>query len=161
MLRVFLSRLWKAIRIGRKKVIRSLINLVIVLSLALPFLRLFNLLESDFIRLRILCIAMFFIYNAGCELRYGRCVGMMVFPPKKGNGYYIGQPGATRRLCFAFFYTIFFGISLFWILFPGDLLLINIGFQLICVRIRKNTIHASLAGVKIDDDEEIVERKAA
>ncbi len=72
----------------------------------------------------------------------GRCVGM----------YWAGlrwQHGVSSPLLYAALYTAGFATLLFWVVFPFDLLLINLlCLQLPCYLLTGTTAHAWLSGIR-------------
>lgn len=123
------------------KLLHSIINAAAALLVSVWALPLFAM---NLAQWRIAYVAAFFVLNVACELKYGRCLGMMM----RGI-HYSGNPSIARRLCFVCLYVISFSTVLYYIWFPGDLLLANmLLFQLPCFLAKRNTFHGYIAGVR-------------
>jgi hypothetical protein len=120
------------------KVIPSLINVFITFTPTLPIF----LSSGPDIRWKISWIALFFLYNLSLELTIGRCLGMVFW-----KTYYERSRSLFEKLVYSFFYTLSFSTLLFWIVFPFDLLLLNLFIlQLPCIFLTGNTLHGFIGG---------------
>jgi|GEM_PF-3261317 len=154
--RKFFWRLWF-------KFVHSAINVAIVMNVTGLLLGLCEEFEWSPLPWKKLCIGMFFVYNAVCELVLGRCLAMVI------TGHRYIRPRTTHTIFwFATLYTASF-ITCPWffqIWFLGDILLINIiFFQTPCMIIRGNTMHGSITDSEttadIDEDTQTPAAKAA
>ena len=126
-----------------EKLLNSAINVLVALLLAAPCL----LLNLSALQLKLVLVAVFFAENLESMLLHGyRLPGMWVL----GSHWKMTYPMA-RQLMHAVFYSASFSTLLFWVWFPGDLLLINLlCLQLPCVLLTGTTLHGWLAGNMVD-----------
>ena len=126
-----------------EKLLTSTINTVVALLFAAPFL----LFELSAVQLKLILVAAFLAENLEAMLfhRY-RLPGMWVIGSRWQTTYPV-----TKQLVHAVLYSASFSTLVFWIWFPGDLLLFNLlCLQLPCVLMTGTTLHGLLAGNMVD-----------
>jgi len=122
-----------------EKIYASIINVIIVFVIFLPFYFLIsNLLFKKFI-----FISLFFIYSFIFAVYYnGRDFGMMIAKTHWKEKYPL-----KNHIIYSALYTLSFSTLFFWIIFPFDLFLLNmLIIQLPCILITKTTFHGYLSG---------------
>jgi hypothetical protein len=122
------------------KLVHSLVNVEITFLITFPFALWFKMSSMGWV---VLWIGVFFLYNIFFENRYGRCPGMMIC-----GSYYSTQRSTRQKLLYVSLYVASFSTLLFYIWFPLDLLLINLSVQLIFLKIKKNTLHGYIGGMR-------------
>lgn len=122
-----------------EKLVPSLINAVVVLVISLPFF----LLWGHGLKWKMAVIAIFFVYNLGFAIfNKNRCLGMIIAKTSWQKEFNLIQ-----KLVYTVLYTLSFSTIFFWIVFPFDLLLVNLLIlQLPLVLLRQTTLHAFLSG---------------
>lgn len=122
-----------------QKILPSVINVAIVLLLSTPFLLLFN--KSIIIKLVI--IAIFFLYNLIFLIfHHNRDLGMIIVGTDWKENYPV-----INQLIYIILYTLSFSTLLFWLYFPFDLFLANmILLQLPTIILTGTTFHGYLSG---------------
>lgn len=122
-----------------QKILPSVINVAIVLLLSTPFLLLLN--KSIIIKLVI--IAIFFLYNLIFLIfTHNRDLGMIIIGTDWKENYPV-----INQLIYMILYTLSFSTLLFWIYFPFDLFLANmILLQLPTIILTDTTFHGYLSG---------------
>jgi hypothetical protein len=126
-----------------EKLLTSLINALVAVLASLPFL----LLDLSLREYQCLLLALFLIENLVAAL-WGdhRLPGMRL----QGTVWQRPYP-LPQRLLHALLYSASFATAVFWIWFPGDLLVVNLLLiQLPCVRLTGTTLHGWLAGDMVD-----------
>lgn len=123
-----------------EKLAASLINILIVGSIFLIVnqLSLFAQLDD-----RKLLLGLFLLYSS-CFIfiNNGRDLGMILI-----DSYWKEEYPIYRHIIFTMLYVLSFASLLYWVLFPFDLLLINLLLlQLPTILIKKTTLHGYLAG---------------
>jgi len=122
-----------------KKLFASLINVVVVFIIALPFLFWMGWGWPW----RLLIIGLFFSYNLGALIfNNNRCLGMVIAKTKWAKEY-----SKSQHLLWIVLYTLSFATLFIWIRWPFDLFLINmLILQLPSVLITGTTLHGLLSG---------------
>ncbi|RJO59384.1 hypothetical protein C4546_02480 [Candidatus Parcubacteria bacterium] len=120
------------------KILPSIFNILITFLLAAPFYFLFQ----EKLWWKIAWLTVFLLYNLVFEIRYNRCLGMILF----GTRY--DQPRKLwQKIVYSIFYTLSFSTLLFFLWFPFDLLMVNLIFiQLPFVLITQTTFHGFISG---------------
>lgn len=126
-----------------EKLFTSLVNVGVAFVLLLPFLWMnFSTLELKWI-----FIGLFWLENLISILFFNyRLPGMAL-----QNTHWKQTYSKPHQLLHALLYTASFATLLFWIWFPGDLLLLNLVLlQLPCLLLTKTTLHGWLSGGMVD-----------
>ena len=126
-----------------EKLLTSFVNVAIAFLFLLPCF----FLELPFFYVKLIFIALFFLENLlAISFRNYRLPGMMI-----QNTHWKQHYSLAQQLTHAVLYTLSFSTVLFWIGFPGDLLLFNLLIlQLPCVLLTKTTLHGLLSGNMVD-----------
>jgi len=126
-----------------EKLLTSTVNAAVAVALAAPLL----LLELSTMQLKLIVAGMFLLENLEAILFHAyRLPGMRL----QGSHWKEPYP-RHRQLIHAVLYTLSFSTLLFWMVFPGDLLLFNLlCLQLPCVLLTGSTLHGWLAGNMVD-----------
>ena len=126
-----------------EKLLNSTINAAIACAFLLPFL----FLDLPAFYLKLIFIGLFFLENLlAIAFHQYRLPGMMI-----QNTHWQQPYPLPRQFIHAVLYTLSFSTVLFWIWFPGDLLLFNLlVLQLPCVLLTKTTLHGLLSGNMVD-----------
>ena len=85
-------------------------------------------------------VATFFLYNATCEIAFGRCLGSRLMGLR-----WCGEPSLPRRLLFCVTYSTAFSL---WILLPWWQAIPHLMAQWLWGELVGGTIHSSLVGLK-------------
>lgn len=127
-----------------EKLLTSLINISVALLFLLPFLFWghFSILE-----LKGILIGLFFLENLVSIAFFDyRLPGMVL-----QHTYWKHSYCTRNQLLHAALYTASFASVLFWVWFPGDLLLFNLLLlQLPCILLTQTTLHGRLSGGMVD-----------
>jgi hypothetical protein len=126
-----------------EKLLISAVNAVVPLLLAAPFL----LTGLTLQQIKWILVALFFAENIEAMVFHAyRLPGMYLLGSRWKKSYPI-----SRQLIHATLYSASFSTLLFWVWFPGDLLLLNLlCLQLPCVLATGTTLHGFLAGNMVD-----------
>jgi len=126
-----------------EKLLNSSINIAFAFILLLPF---FFLGLSAFY-MKLVFVGLFFLENLlAIVFNDYRLPGMLIQDTRWKRQY----PQA-RQFMHAVLYTLSFSTLLFWMWFPGDLLLFNLlVLQVPCVLLTKTTLHGLLSGNMVD-----------
>jgi len=126
-----------------EKLLNSTINAVVALVFSLPVF-FFSL---SVVQLKLAVVAVFFLENLEAILFHSyRLPGMRVLGTRWKAPY-----STIQQLVHALLYSLSFASLLFWVWFPGDLLIINLlCLQLPCVLTTGTTLHGLLAGKMVD-----------
>jgi hypothetical protein len=126
-----------------EKLLTSLINGLVAVIASLPWL----LLQPELLHYQLLLVALFLAENLVAAARGDRRLpGMWL----QGTVWQHRYP-LRQHLLHALLYSASFATAVFWVWFPGDLLLINLLLlQLPCVRLTGTTLHGWLAGGMVD-----------
>jgi|GEM_PF-710601 len=127
-----------------EKLLTSLVNVVVVFVVSIPFLILEDI--SAF-TLKLIIIGLFFLENIMSMIFFEyRLPGMLV-----QRSIWQCKYTKLNQMIHAIMYTASFATMLFWVWVPGDLLLFNILLlQLPCVLLTKTTFHGLIAGNMVD-----------
>jgi len=126
-----------------EKLIISAINILVAVFFAVPFL----LLDLTTLQFKITLVVVFFLENLlAITLHHYRLPGMWLLGTHWKTSYPI-----AKQLIHAVLYSASFSTLLFWVWFPGDLLLLNLlCLQLPCVLATGTTFHGLIAGNMVD-----------
>lgn len=126
-----------------EKLLTSLINGLVAVIASLPWL----LLEPERLHYQLLLVALFLVENLVSAMRGDRRLpGMWL----QGTVWQRHYP-LRQHVLHALLYSASFATAVFWVWFPGDLLLINLLLlQLPCVWRTGTTLHGWLAGGMVD-----------
>ena len=126
-----------------EKLLTSFVNISVAAIFVLPFY--WAGLESR--ELKLIFTGLFFLENlVSIIIQDYRLPGMLV----QGAHWKKKYP-KHKQLVHAVLYTASFSTMLFWVWFPGDLLILNLlVLQLPCVLISGTTLHGLLAGNMVD-----------
>lgn len=126
-----------------EKLLTSCINVAIVFPFLLPCF----FLALPVFYLKLIFVALFLLENLlAISFNNYRLPGMVI-----QNTHWKQHYALAQQLTHAVLYTLSFSTALFWIAFPGDLLLFNIlALQLPCVLLTKATLHGLLSGTMVD-----------
>lgn len=126
-----------------EKLLTSFVNVALIFPFLLPCF----VLGLPLIWIKLVSVALFFLENLlAIAFHDYRLPGMIVQKTHWKRHYSLAQ-----QLIHAVLYTLSFATALFWIAFPGDLLLFNLlVLQLPCVLLTKTTLHGLLAGNMVD-----------
>jgi hypothetical protein len=126
-----------------EKLLTSLINVCVAFLFLIPFCWA----GFEGLELKLIFIGLFFLENLVPIIFFDyRLPGMLL----QGT-YWKMQYPKRNQLVHAILYTASFSTMLFWIWFPGDILLINLTLlQLPCVLFSGTTLHGLLAGNMVD-----------
>ena len=101
-----------------EKLMASIINVIVVFVFYTPVI----FLNLSILQKKIIFILLFLLYNiAVIFLSKNRCIGMILT-----NAFWKEDYPIKNQMIYAVLYTLSFVTMLFWIAFPGDLLLANI-----------------------------------
>lgn len=122
-----------------QKLLVSIINTMLVFSLSIPFL--FELGFTN--EYRLILVLIFLAYQLSVLLFPGRSsIGAVLTHTVWDKTYPI-----KNHVIYAFLYSLSFSTLVIWIVFPFDLLLINLLFiQLPFVKLTGHTLHGYLSG---------------
>jgi len=125
-----------------EKILASIINIIIVFIIFLPFL--FIVLDNT--SKKLILISLFFVYSRIFSfLNKGRDLGMIAI-----GTYWKEEYPLWNQLIYSILYTASFATLFFWIYFPFDLFLFNmIILQLPCILLTGTTLHGYLSGKMI------------
>ena len=126
-----------------EKLLNSTCNAFVALAIACPFL----LFDISLLQFKLIVVAAFLAENLEALLfRDYRLPGMLLL-----NTHWKTDYPLAGQLTHALLYSASFSTLLFWVWFPGDLLLINLlCLQLPCVLATGTTLHGLLAGNMVD-----------
>lgn len=117
----------------------SIINVFFVLLLSSPFYYYYGFVTGY----KVILVMLFFIYNLSfIFLTKNRSLGMMIL-----NIFWKDEYSLKNQIIYVFLYTLSFSTAVIWILFPFDLLLVNLLLiQLPMVLLTGTTLHGYLSG---------------
>jgi hypothetical protein len=126
-----------------EKLLISVVNSAVALLLAAPLL----LIDLTAPQIKGILVALFFAENIEAVIFHAyRLPGMRVLGSRWKRSYPL-----SRQLIHSVLYSASFSTLLFWVWFPGDLLLLNLlCLQLPCVLVTGTTLHGFLAGNMVD-----------
>jgi hypothetical protein len=126
-----------------EKLLISAVNAAVALLFATPFL----LIDLTRPQIKWILVALFFAENVEAMIFHAyRLPGMYLLGSRWKTSYPI-----SRQLLHAVLYSASFSTLLFWVWFPGDLLLLNLlCLQLPSVLATGTTLHGFLAGNMVD-----------
>ncbi len=112
---------------------------IFLFSPIILFLLFFNL---PFLFIKLFCILLFFLVSLFTGLYRVRTPGLKIL-----NAKWDKYPPIKNLILYSFLYTLSFSTLFFYVLFPFDLLILNLFlFQLPCVILKGTTLHAFLSG---------------
>lgn len=125
-----------------QKLLASVINVLIVLIVFLPF---WFLVENTLIQ-KFFFIGLFFLYNLlVLILNKNRCLGMVLTHTHWKEEYPL-----KNHITYTVLYTVSFATLLFWLYFPFDVFLVNmLLIQIPSILLTKTTLHGYLSGEMI------------
>jgi len=126
-----------------EKLLNSAINALVALALSVPAL----FLSLSLVQLKLIIVTVFFLENLEAILFHNyQLPGMRILGTRWKARY-----STSQQLVHAILYSASFSSLLFWVWYPGDLLLFNLlCLQLPCVLMTGTTLHGLLAGKMVD-----------
>ncbi len=122
-----------------EKLSASIINISVVSIASLPFYGMYGY----GLIYKLIVLIIFFVYSLlFMFIKKGRDVGMIAV-----GSYWQERYSVSQRIIYIILYTLSFSTILFWLLFPLDLLIVNLCFlQLPVVLLKGTTLHGYLSG---------------
>lgn len=120
-----------------EKALASLVNVIIVFLITLPFSFYMNILNWKF-----LTIGVFYVYSLYFHYFGGnRCIGM-----KAVKTHWESKYDRKQFFVYSLLYTLSFSTLLFSVFFPFDLFILNVLVQLTFIVMTGTTLHGYLSG---------------